>query len=269
MDQVEIEQIGHVRRIWLNNARHSNAQTKQMLVELDEAISAAGADSECRVIVIGGRGKHFSAGHDMKEAQRDRSDFTTEERFTYETQYYLDYGLNIWNCPKPTIIQVQGACIAGGYMLANMGDLLVAADDAWFWDPVTYSMGLASMEILFHPWVMGARHAKEFLLLGEKISAQDAYRVGMVNRVFPRAELDEHVLAMAQRIAEAPPFAMQTLKKSLNHTFDIQGFCDAVKAHFYQHSLTHASSEFAKVRDEGMSNVIKRNVGDPGKSAKV
>ena len=108
-------------------------------------------------------------------------------------------------------------------MLANMADLIVAADDAWFWDSVLFSMGLAATEVLFQPWVMGLRHAKEFLFTGERITAEQAYRVGMVNRVVAREALDDATLAIAERIAQAPPFAMRALKKSLNRTYDIQG----------------------------------------------
>ncbi len=259
-----IENQDAVRRIWLNRGGTANAQTLQMLHELDHAISAAGNDDGVRAIVLAGKGKHFSAGHDLKEGQEKRSAFSSEERSRYEEAHYLDYCLNIWRCPKPTITQVQGACVAGGFMLANMCDLLVAADDAWFWDPVTFSMGLAGTEVLFQPWVMGLRHAKEFLLTGERISAQEGYRVGMVNRVYPGAELDDRTMELAQRVAGAPPFAMRSLKKSLNRTYDIQGFLNAVQAHFDTHQLTHASSEFAKIRDAGLAAVIASNKNAAG-----
>jgi enoyl-CoA hydratase len=259
-----IENHASVRRIWLNRADAANAQTRGMLVALDEAIAAAADDDTVRVIILAGKGKHFSAGHDLKEAQEKRSDFTAQERWRYEEFHYLDYCLNIWDCPKPVVAQVQGACLAGGFMLANMADLIVAADDAWFWDSVLFSMGLAATEVLFQPWVMGLRHAKEFLFTGERITAEQAYRVGMVNRVVAREALDDATLAIAERIAQAPPFAMRALKKSLNRTYDIQGFRNAVQAHFDTHQVTHASSEFAEIRDLGMSKVIAHNKTDQG-----
>ena len=183
-----IENHASVRRIWLNRADAANAQTRGMLVALDEAIAAAADDDTVRVIILAGKGKHFSAGHDLKEAQEKRSDFTAQERWRYEEFHYLDYCLNIWDCPKPVVAQVQGPAWPG-FMLANMADLIVAADDAWFWDSVLFSMGLAATEVLFQPWVMGLRHAKEFLFTGERITAEQAYRVGMVNRVVAREAL--------------------------------------------------------------------------------
>lgn len=259
MADLLIENHGAVRKIWLNRSEAANAQTKQMLIDLDAAIADATKDDSVRVIVLAGKGKHFSSGHDLKEAQEKRSDFTPEERTDYETEYYFKYCLNIWDCPKPVISQVQGACVAGGFMVASMADLVIASEDAWFWDAVLYSMGLAATEVLFQPWVMGLRHAKEFLFLGERITADEAYRIGMVNRVVPLDALDEYVMTMAQRIASAPPFGMRTLKKSLNRTYDIQGFRTAVSAHFDTHQLTHTTQEFADIRDRGLSAVIQEN----------
>lgn len=261
MDDMEltIENNGAVRRIWLNRPDAANAQTRQMLIELDQAILDAGQDDSVNVVVLAGKGKNFSAGHDMKEAEAKRSDFTVEERYRYEELHYLEYCLRIWDCPKPTISQVQGACILGGYMVASMSDLVVAADDAWFWESATHTFGIASTEVLFQPWVMGLRHAKEFLFTGERITAQEGYRIGMVNRVYPRAELDDRTMELAQRVAKASPFATRVLKKSLNRTYDMQGFRAAVQAHFDTHQLTHAASGFAKVRDAGLSNVIASN----------
>jgi len=254
-----VENQGAVRRIWLDRADAANAQTLSMLKALDKEIKQATEDDSVHVIVLAGKGKHFSSGHDLKEAQEKRSDFTVEERWDYEDSYYFDYCMNIWECPKPVVAQVQGACVAGGFMVANMADLIIAADDAWFWDSVMFSMGLAATEVLFQPWVMGLRHAKEFLFLGERIDAETAYRIGMVNRVIPRDELDSTTMQLAERISQAPPFAMRALKKSLNRTYDIQGFKTAVQAHFDTHQVTHASEEFAQIRDAGMSAVIGRN----------
>ncbi|MDM0071424.1 enoyl-CoA hydratase [Variovorax sp. J31P207] len=256
---IDIEDQGRVRRIWLNRAEAANAQTLRMLHELDDAVALAARDDSVRVVVLAGRGNHFSAGHDLKEAQAERSHFTAEERFLYEEKHYLNYCLNIWYCEKPVIAQVQGACVAGGFTLASMSDLILASDDAYFWDPVTHSMGLAATELLFQPWVMGLRHAKEFLMTGERITAAEAYRIGMVNRVHPRAELDERTMAFAQRVAKAPSFAMRSLKKSLNATYDLQGFRNAIQAHFERHQITHSSSEFARIRDDGMARLIESN----------
>lgn len=169
-----VEQLGAVCRISLAREAARNAQSQQMLDELDQALQDAAEDESVRVVVLAGRGAHFSAGHDLKEAQAKRADFTVEERWAYESRRYFGYCMRIWDFPKPTVAQVQGACVAGGFMIANMCDLIVAAEDAFFSDPVGHTLAAAATEVLIHPWVMGLRRAKEMLFTGEKLEAQEA-----------------------------------------------------------------------------------------------
>ena len=255
---ISYEDRGAVARLWLDREAQRNAQSEQLLTELDEALARAVADPAVHCIIIAGRGDHFSAGHDLKEAQAKRSNFTVEQRWEYETRVYLDYSLRIWDCPKPTIAQVQGACVAGGVMLANMCDLIVASEDAYFADPVCQTLAAAAVEVLVHPWVMGMRKAKEFLYTGERMSATDAHSIGMVNRVVARNQLDAATLALAERVASAPPFGLRLTKRSLNRTFDIQGFRNALMAHFDTHQLSHVTSEFGAMRERGMAAGIER-----------
>lgn len=254
-----VEQHGAVRRISLARPQARNAQSQQMLDELDDALAAAEADAQTRVVVLAGKGAHFSAGHDLKEAQAKRADFTVEERWEYESRRYYGYCLRIWDFPKPTIAQVQGACVAGGFMVANMCDLVICADDAYFSDPVGHTLAAAATEVLIQPWVMGLRKAKEMLYTGEKIDAQEALRIGMANRVVPAAELDEAALALAQRIAQAPPFGLKLLKRSLNRAADAQGFRTSLAAHFDTHQLSHLTEEYRAVRERGLAQAIQRN----------
>ncbi|KCB26988.1 enoyl-CoA hydratase/isomerase family protein [Bordetella hinzii L60] len=254
-----VEQLGAVCRISLAREAARNAQSQQMLDELDQALQDAAEDESVRVVVLAGRGAHFSAGHDLKEAQAKRADFTVEERWAYESRRYFGYCMRIWDFPKPTVAQVQGACVAGGFMIANMCDLIVAAEDAFFSDPVGHTLAAAATEVLIHPWVMGLRRAKEMLFTGEKLEAQEALRIGMVNRVVPVAELEAATLALAQRIAQAPPFGLHLVKRSLNRTADAQGLRTALSAHFDTHQLSHMSEEFRSVRDRGLAQAIMRN----------
>jgi enoyl-CoA hydratase len=256
ISHIEFEQLGAVRRIWLARPEVRNAQNQQMLDALDAAFRAAADDEATRVVLLGGRGEHFSAGHDLKEAQASRADFTVEERWAYEQLRYFDHCLRIWDCPKPTVAQVQGACVAGGFMLANMCDLVVAADDAFFSDPVTHTMGAVATEVLIHPWVMGLRQAKELLYTGGRLPAAQALAIGLVNRVVPRAELDTAALELAERISQTPPFALRLLKRSLNRSLDVQGMRQALSAHFDLHQLGHVSQEYEATRRAGLASAI-------------
>lgn len=241
-----------------NRPEARNAESQKLLDELDAAFRLAEADDEVRVIIVAGEGDHFSAGHDLKEAQAKRADFTVEQRWEYESLRYYDYCLRVWDCPKPTIAQVQGACVAGGFMLANMCDIVIASDDAFFADPVTHSLATASIEVLIHPWVMGLRRAKHMLLTGGRLTAAEGLACGMVNRVVSRSQLSDAVLAEAEKIAAAPPFAMRLLKRSLNRTFDVQGMRSALEAHFLAHQISHESEEFAEARARGLATAIGR-----------
>jgi enoyl-CoA hydratase len=108
-------------------------------------------------------------------------------------------------------------------------DLAVAADDAYFgYVDVRFGSGVVSM---FLPWVVGVRKAKELLFTGEdRIPADEALRIGLVNRVVPRQELDDATLALAEEIAKNEPFVVQTSKRAANRAWDVAGFRAAMAA---------------------------------------
>lgn len=260
------EKIGAVARLWHNRPDMRNAENALLLEELDKALQLADNDPEVRVIVFAAKGPHFSAGHDLKEGKALRRGFGVEQRWEYEEEHYFQYCMNILNCNKPTIAQVQGACIAGGFMVANMCDLMVASEDAYFSDPVVHTMAVAAVEVLIHPWVLGARKAKEMLFTGQRITAEEGQQAGMINHVVKREDLEE-VMKLANRIAEAPPFATRLLKKSINRTFNIMGQAAALNAHFDTHQLSHFTNEANAYRESGAMHSIRRD--ESGKSLNV
>jgi enoyl-CoA hydratase len=253
---IAFEIIGQVARISHNRPDRRNAEGTLLLDELDDALTRCADDDSIRVVIIGGKGEHFSAGHDVKEAM-GRPD-QVESRFVYEERRYLGYCLRLWDFPKPTISQVQGACIAGGFMVANMCDLVVASEDAYFVDPTCVMLAAAATEVLVHPWVLGLRTAKEFLYTGRKMFAAEAMQRGMINRIFQNDALEEGTLALANEVAKAPPFAIRMLKRSLNRTADIQGFRNAIQSHFDTHELCHTTQEYKDVRARGLEKTIAR-----------
>ncbi|QCP50374.1 enoyl-CoA hydratase [Trinickia violacea] len=254
---IQYESLERVARISHARPQRRNAQNVELLDELDHALQRGVADPDIRVIVIAGQGDHFSAGHDLKDAAMHRRQITPEDRYEFEDERYLGYCLRLWDAPKPVIAQVQGACIAAGFMVANMCDLIVAADDAFFADPVVNSFGAAAVEVLVHPWAMGLRQAKQFLYTGGRMSAQEAHAIGMVNQVVPRAELETATLALAGKIAESSSFALRLIKRSLNRTADIQGFRAALNAHFDTHQLSHMSTEAQQRQAAGFDATIQ------------
>ena len=236
---------GAVCTITLDRPEVANAQDTRLIDELDTAFDLADADDEVRVVILAANGRHWSAGHDLKALVGDTEPDewrlmreTPEGKWHHEKVMYFDRCVRIRDFRKPTIAAVQGKCIAAGVMLACMCDLIVAADDASFQNPVLRMTG-AAVEILVEPWEMPARKAKEFLLAAETFSAAEAERLGMVNRVVPRAELASATRELAERIALVPPATAQVVKRSINKTLDLQGQRDAWDYHFQAHHWMH------------------------------
>lgn len=250
------ERRGAVAWVTLNRPRYRNAQNAVMTYALDDAFNQAINDDEVSVIVLCGAGKHFSAGHDIGTPGRDiHKPFgrvatnwyshadrpATENTFVREQELYLSMCRRWRDIPKPTIAMVHGACIAGALMLAWCMDLIIASDDAFFADPVV-RMGIPGVEYFAHPFVMNPRLAKEFLFLGDRISADRAHEIGMINRVFPRDVLEAETTTIAERIAEKPRFGLALTKKAINQAEDRMGLRDVMDATYGLHHLAHAHS---------------------------
>ncbi|GGW52396.1 enoyl-CoA hydratase [Streptomyces xantholiticus] len=253
-EPVRYELRGSVAVVTLNRPEYRNAQNSAMTYALDRAFYRAGADDRVRVVVLAGAGEHFCAGHDIGTPERDahlpfdrraglwwdHSDkHGAESRFARESEVYLGMCRRWRELPKPVVASVQGACIAGGLMLAWVCDLIVASDDAFFADPVV-RMGIPGVEYFAHPWVMPPRIAKEFLYTGERMSARRAYEVGMVNRVVARAELEECTAELADRIADMPRMGLALTKRAVNQAEDLQGMHTGMDSVFGLHHLAHA-----------------------------
>jgi len=228
-----------VATLTLNRPEVANAQNFPLLDLLDRLWTQAADDPDVKVIVLRGTGKHFSAGHDLADPQGHAQKWTSRSMYEMEAKRYLDYCLRWRNVPKPTIAAIQGACIAGALLLAWPCDLIIAADNAKFSDPVV-AMGVGGVEYHGHTWELGPRLAKEILFTGRPITAEEAKAVGMVNRVVPADQLWTATNELAAQIAKADAFALRMAKRAVNQTLDVQGFTTAIQAVFDVHQLGHA-----------------------------
>jgi enoyl-CoA hydratase/carnithine racemase len=234
--------------ITLNRPEVRNAQDEALLASLDAAWTRAAEDPDVRVIVLHAEGPHFSSGHDLKSWHRDafggdgeQPDKDLSVAYRWEAERFLGACRRWSDVPKPSIAAVHGACIGAGLMLCWPCDLIVAADDAWFSDPVV-RLGANGVEYHAHAWEFGARRAKELLFTGGRIGAEDARRIGMVNRVVPRERLLDETLGLAGEIAEMDPFGLAQAKRSVNLALDIGGRYAALQAVFDVHWTTHGRS---------------------------
>lgn len=245
-----------IATVTMSRTEFNNAQNSQMTYALDAAFRRAVDDDAVKVIVLRGDGRHFSAGHDIGTPGRDINkpfdrvhlwwDHTNkpggEYLYAREQEVYLNMCRRWRELPKPTIAMVQGACVAGGLMLAWVCDLIVASDDAFFQDPVV-RMGIPGVEYFAHPYELNPRIAKEFLMTGDRMGAERAYQMGMVNRVVPRDRLEAETYALAARVAQQPRMGLALTKQAINHVEDLQGKRTAMDAVFAWHHFAHTHNE--------------------------
>ncbi|HZT67839.1 MAG TPA: enoyl-CoA hydratase [Acidimicrobiales bacterium] len=260
-----------IATITLNRPEAANAQNMPLLDDLDEAWGMAADDDDVRVIVLRANGKHFSSGHDLRGAEPGAgpTKWTLEGIYKNEARRFLEYSLRWRNVPKPSIAAVQGVCIAGGLLLCWPCDLIVAADNAKFSDPVV-NMGIGGVEYHGHTWEWGARKAKELLFTGRSMTAEEAERVGMVNKVVPLDRLQEETMELATLIASKHPFALRQAKRAVNQTLDVQGFYAAIQSVFdihqtgHGHAISESGFPVLMLLDD-MKQQIKKSDGAPAK----
>jgi enoyl-CoA hydratase len=230
--------------VTLNRPEKANSQTPALLDDLHATMMRAAADRDVRVIVLQANGKHFSAGHDLSgEGRREEDSIDLKVDglsgvYEWETKHYIGYSRAWRDIRKPTIAAVQGQCIAGGLLLCWPIDIIIAADNAKFSDPVV-RMGIGGVEYHGHTWEVGPRKAKEWLFTASQFSAEEAERLGMVNHVVPLDELRAYTMEMAGRISQMHPFALAQAKRAVNQTMDVQGFYAALQSVFDIHSTGH------------------------------
>ena len=245
---------GPIAWLTMNRPEFANSQNSQMTYAIDDALRRAANDDAVKVIVLKGAGKHFSGGHDIGTPGRDVKKTWPERRtlwydhvnkpgaeffYAREQEVYLGMCRRWRELPKPTIAMVHGACIAGGLMLAWVCDLIVASDDAYFADPVV-RMGIPGVEYFAHPYELNPRIAKEFLFTGDRMSAERAYQMGMVNRIVPRADLEAATTQLAVKVAR---LGLALTKQAINHVEDLQGKRAAMDAVFHMHHFAHAQGD--------------------------
>jgi enoyl-CoA hydratase len=253
---VLLERRGRVAVITLNRPDVANAQDSAMLYALDDAFYEFAQDDDLGVAILRGAGKHFSSGHDIGpggmadyEVRYPRRSMWwdhvgkvgADNWLSRESEVYLGFCRRWHELPKPTIAMVHGSCVAAGLMLAWSCDLIVASEDASFADPVI-RMGAPGVEYFRHPWEMGSRQAKEFLFMGQRITAARAYELGMLNHVWPADELETRTMEMATTISERSRFALALAKMAVNRAEDAMGQQVGIDSVFGLHHLAHVQN---------------------------
>ncbi len=268
---------GTIARIMLNRPDARNAQNRGLLVELNDAFLRAEADDTVRVVILGGAGPMFSSGHDLG-SKASREEYMpgpnqhpthtingatrkgSESLMLQEWHYYFENTRRWRNLRKITIGQAHGDVYAAGLMLLWACDLIVAAEGTRFADVVGARLGMCGVEYFAHPWEFGPRKAKELLLTGDSIDAEEAHGLGMVSKIFPQEQLEERTIEFARRIAQLPTMTSLLIKEAVNQSVDNMGFYNALNACFTLHELNH--SHWAWVNEDRFP-VAKEDSGIP------
>jgi len=235
-----------------NRPNKMNAFNNQLMQDAMAAMDGFARDDDVHVVVVSGAGRTFSAGFDLMASGERKLDSIDKVRAQMELQF--DFIIKFWDCPKPTIAAVHGYCLAGAFEASLACDITIAADDAVFGEPeVRFGTGAVAMLL---PWITGPKQAKELMLTGEdRLSAQDALRMGLVNRLVPQDELQARACAMAIKIARSASVSVRLSKQAINRSYEIMGMRQALLSGLDIDVEINATpswekQEFARIRKE-------------------
>jgi enoyl-CoA hydratase len=218
MADLEVEQLGAVRRLTLNRPQVLNAITWPLAELLADEIERASDDPGTRVVVLRGAGRAFSAGYDASGGSGTRPTVGVDAAKLRKMTFIWS---RIWNCPIPVIAAVHGYCLAGGTDLAAHCDLVLVAEDARIGYPAVRAMGTPPSNMwLYH---VGPQWAKRMFLTGDTMTGRLAVRIGFALQATPPEHLDETALALARRMAMIDSELLAANKAVINHGLDLMG----------------------------------------------
>jgi methylglutaconyl-CoA hydratase len=209
-ETLEIERAGKVATIWMNRPAVLNAFDEQLIAELSAACKELDADISVRVVVLGGRGKHFSAGADLNWMKR-AAHFTHEQNVE-DARKFATMLRTLAEMSKPTIARVQGAALGGGTGLTAACDMAIASSDAVF---STSEVKFGIIPSAISPYVLraiGPRHALRYFQSAERISAVRALEIGLVGEVVAIDQLDASIDKLVEALLQGGPLAQKAAK---------------------------------------------------------
>ena len=260
LEAVIYEREGPLARIILNQPETANAQSSAMVHDVEACLQDAEHDYDVRVVILKANGRGFCSGHLIGKEGTAYEEFKEAQEkvgSAWQPQFDLFVWpvLHLWEFPKPVIAQVHGYAIGGGTYFALLPDITIASDDAYFQMPLVQGLGLPGGETMIEPWVfMNWKRAAEYLYTAQTLSAQEAFEMGLVNHVVPRADLESTVEAMAAQIARAPMTTLRATKTLIKRAWEQMGLRLHLQMSNDLLSLTAAHSDVRSVH-EGMGPV--------------
>lgn len=237
-----VEKKGGVAKITLNRPQALNALNRQLMSELLTALEDVQKDNSMRVVVLRGAGRAFCAGADLKEYPLGGG--RTEDLGFSEVWDRLE------TLDKPVIAAVHGYAVTGGFMLVYCSDIIIASEDAKFADThARWGLIPTGGESQRLPRRVGIFRAKELMFTSDFLSAQEAYRIGLVSKVVPRDKLDETADEMAQKLLANSRRSLAFIKMMINRGMEVD-FATGLKLEALANHWGRANAEPDPDREE-------------------
>jgi len=258
-DIVIVERDSRIAVITLNRPERLNAISRETIATVQAEMDTLEADDDIAVIIIRGAGRAFSSGMDLKDDAAAEISGAEEWRAILEED--LEFLMRFWNSPKPTIAAVHGFCLAAACELAMCCDITIAEEGSFFGEPeLKFGSVITAMMM---PWLTGPKIAKELLLGAEdRVTAERAYEIGLVNRVVPEGEGMKAAREIAQRLAVMDDDAVRLTKQAINSTFETMGLKEALNANLdlaieIEARETPSRKRFKEIaKDEGLKAAL-------------
>ena len=224
-DKILYSLNGNIAILTINRPERRNALDSETLEQINIFLDKAESDEKVRVILITGQGDTFSSGFDLKD-QMEKAPKGEQWKPILELDHRTI--MRFWNCPKPTIAAVKGACLAGAFELSLACDFTICSKDSFFGEPeLKFGAGIVTMLL---PWVVGMKAAKAIILLGkDDISASTALELGIVTEITENDHVLERSLQIAKHIAVIDPSLVKRTKKAINQSFETAGIHESLE----------------------------------------
>lgn len=269
LETIRFERRGRVALLTLDRPERLNAISARMMDEIESALDTVAGDDDLGAVVVCGAGRAFCSGYDLKDDALEPP--ADAEAWRARLERDLDFLLRFWSQPEPTIAAVHGYCLAGGCELAMSCDVTIAEEGCRFGEP-ELKFGSVVVNMMM-PWLIGPKLTKELLLSGEdRLDAERAERIGLVNRVVAKGTHVEEALALAARIAALDTDAVVRTKAAINRGFEIMGLHRALRAGLdaaveIESMETPSRAEFKRrIREQGLKAALAWRDGRLGGS---
>ncbi len=257
-ETVILEKRGKIGFLTMNRPKKMNSLSDEILNDMYMGIQELDADDEIRVVVIKGAGKAFSAGYDISPREEP---FTTVLQWRDHARHGNRLMLSIWNSKKPFIAQVHGHVLGGGCDLAMACDFTIAAKSTMIGEPEIQFNSGPPFGIM--PFIIGMKQTKRLLLTGDRVTAEEAERIGLITQAVDDDQLEETVMELAQKLVKIPVPAIRLNKENINRAYEAMGLMETIHygeymfASILMSETPEAARFFEVANSEGLAAAFK------------